>query len=92
MSHIKTIHVPHLGGIQVGYQMPQAYDPRKPTFILINSFTTTSDLYRAQFADAQLTTAANLLAIEPLGHGRTKTKAETWTYWDVGIFHSLTAP
>lgn len=63
----KTIKVNHLGGIQAGYQMPKEYDKSKPTLVLINSFTTDSELYRAQYEDKRLTDAMNLLAIEPLG-------------------------
>lgn len=63
----KTISVPHLGGIEAGYQMPKEYDSSKPTLVLINSFTTDSELYKAQFEDKRLTDAMNLLAIEPLG-------------------------
>ncbi|TEY66035.1 hypothetical protein BOTCAL_0134g00060 [Botryotinia calthae] len=85
MTNTKTIQVPHLGGIEVGYQLPKTYDPSKPTLILVNSFTTSSELYRQQFENEELTTAMNLLAIEPLGHGRTRTKAENWTYWDTAI-------
>ncbi|EDN97526.1 hypothetical protein SS1G_12377 [Sclerotinia sclerotiorum 1980 UF-70] len=79
MTITSTIHVPHLGGVEVGYQMPKTYDPSKPTVILVNSFTTSSELYRHQFEDEKLNTAMNLLAIEPLGHGKTRTKAENWT-------------
>ncbi|APA10750.1 hypothetical protein sscle_06g055200 [Sclerotinia sclerotiorum 1980 UF-70] len=85
MTITSTIHVPHLGGVEVGYQMPKTYDPSKPTVILVNSFTTSSELYRHQFEDEKLNTAMNLLAIEPLGHGKTRTKAENWTYWDTAI-------
>src|SRR6266536_4090545 len=55
----------------------------QPTFVLINSFSTSSDLFKAQYKDKDLTSVANLLAIEPLGHGKTRTKTETWTYWDM---------
>ncbi|KAJ5179278.1 hypothetical protein N7492_002488 [Penicillium capsulatum] len=78
----KIIHVPHLGGIDAAYQMPLAYDPTKPTLLLINSFTTSSELFRSQFDDSNLTKKANLLAIEPLGHGQTRTSQKHWTYWD----------
>jgi len=85
-TNTQTVHVPHLGGIDVGYQMPQAYDPKKPTLVLVNSFTTTSELYRQQYANKRLTDTMNLLAIELLGHGQTKTtnpeRGENWTYWD----------
>jgi len=82
MSKTKTVHVAHLGGTTVGYQMPQPYDANKPTLVLVNSFTTSSDLYEDQYSDSSLTSKMNLLAIELLGHGQTRTKRENWTYWD----------
>lgn len=82
MPNTKITHVSHLGGIDAAYQMPLPYDPTKPTLVLINSFTTSSKLFRDQFGDSDLTAAANLLAIEPLGHGQTRTSQEHWTYWD----------
>lgn len=82
MSNIRTVHVPHLGGIDAAYQMPYPYDPKKPTLVLVNSFTTSSELYREQYGNKKLTDTMNLLAIELLGHGRTRTKRENWTYWD----------
>ena len=87
MSATKTISVPHLGGITAGYQMPHPYDPSKPTLILVNSFTTSSELYREQYESAELTSALNLLAIELLGHGQTRTKSENFTYWDTAIMN-----
>lgn len=50
--------------------------------MLVNSFTTSSELYRQQFANKKLTDTMNLLAIELLGHGQTRTSRENWTYWD----------
>lgn len=82
MPNTKTIQVPHLGGTTAAYQMPQPYDPSKPTLVLVNSFTTSSELYKQQYADPALTGALNLLAIELLGHGQTRTRRENWTYWD----------
>ncbi|KAJ5536685.1 hypothetical protein N7513_009871 [Penicillium frequentans] len=82
MSNTKTVHVPHLGGIEASYQMPHPYDPKKPTLVLVNSFTTSAELYREQYANKELTDTMNLLAIELLGHGQTRTKRENWTYWD----------
>lgn len=49
--------------------MPHPYDPSKPTLVLVNSFTTSSDLYIGQYGNSKLTSAMNLLAIELLGHG-----------------------
>ena len=87
MSSTKTVHVPHLGGIDAGYQMPHPYDSSKPTLVLVNSFTTSSDLYREQYGNEKLTSTMNLLAIELLGHGQTRTKTENFTYWDTAIMN-----
>jgi len=87
MSSTKTVQVPHLGGIQAGYQMPHPYDPSKPTLILVNSFTTSSELYQEQYQNQYLTSKMNLLAIELLGHGQTRTKSENFTYWDTAIMN-----
>ncbi|KAK4954720.1 hypothetical protein LTR66_013532 [Elasticomyces elasticus] len=87
MSNTKTVHVPHLGGIEAGYQMPNPYDSSKPTLVLVNSFTTSSELYRAQYGNKDLTNAMNLIAIELLGHGKTRTKSENFTYWDTAIMN-----
>ncbi|TVY53140.1 putative hydrolase [Lachnellula cervina] len=87
MANTKTIHVPHLGGIDAGYQMPYQYDSSKPTLVLVNSFTTSSELYKGQYANKALTDKMNLLAIELLGHGKTRTKSENFTYWDTAIMN-----
>jgi pimeloyl-ACP methyl ester carboxylesterase len=83
----KTILVSHLGGIEVGYQLSVAIpDLSKPTVILFNPFTATADYYQPEFKNKDLTNAANLLAIEPLGHGQTRTqKTGTFTYWDSAV-------
>ena len=86
MAATNTIEVPHLGGIKAGYALSGgAYDPSKPTCVLINSMCTTVSLYKDQFADKSLTDALNLLAIEPLGHGATSCPIEHFTYWDTAI-------
>ncbi|KAJ5946956.1 hypothetical protein N7454_003795 [Penicillium verhagenii] len=82
MSNTKIIHVPHLGGIDAAYQMPKQYDSAKPTVVLVNAFTVTSELFREQFDDHNLSALFNLVAIELLGHGQTRTSSEHWTYWD----------
>lgn len=87
MPNTKTVHVPHLGGIDAAYQMPHPYDPSKPTLVLVNSFTTSSELYRAQYADESLTSRMNLISIELLGHGQTRTKSINFTYWDTAIMN-----
>ena len=86
MANTKTVSVPHLGAT-AGYQMPRPYDSSKPTLILVNSFTTSSDLYRGQFENEDLTSRMNLLAIELLGHGKTRCSIENFTYWDTAIMN-----
>ncbi|SFF71737.1 alpha/beta fold hydrolase [Blastococcus tunisiensis] len=85
MSSAETIPVPHLGSSTVGQRFARPYDASLPTLVLVNSFTTTVDLYRPQFADDALASAANLLAIEPYGHGRTRASYDQFTYWDSAI-------
>lgn len=82
MSNVKIVHVPHLGGIDVAYRMQKPYDSGKPTLVLVNAFTTTSQLFNEQFENAHLAEDMNLIAIELLGHGQTRTVREHWTYWD----------
>ena len=77
--------VPHLGGSAIGYRFGRPYDPSLPTLVMVNSFVTSSALYRPQFDDAALGRAANLLAIELYGHGATRTASEQFTYWDSAI-------
>ncbi|KAI4841792.1 alpha/beta hydrolase fold family protein [Aureobasidium sp. EXF-8845] len=81
MPNTKIIHVPHLGGIEASYQTP-GLSTSRPTLVLVNSFTTSSELYKTQYANKDLTDKMNLLAIELLGHGQTRCKLENWTYWD----------
>ena len=85
MAATTTIKVPHLGGITAGYAFATPYDAHKPTVVLINSMCTTVSLYRDQFADKNLTSKVNLLAIEPLGHGATSCPSEHFTYWDTAV-------
>jgi pimeloyl-ACP methyl ester carboxylesterase len=85
MTSATTIDVPHLGGSTVGHAFARPYDPALPTLVLVNSFTTSVDLYRPQFSDDALTSTANLLAIEPYGHGRTRTPYGQFTYWDSAL-------
>ncbi|KAI6812925.1 alpha/beta-hydrolase [Hortaea werneckii] len=87
MPNTKSVHVPHLGGIDAAYQMPTPYDASKPTMVLVNSFNTSSELYKSQFANEKLTEKMNLIAIELLGHGQTRTKADHFTYWDTAIMN-----
>ncbi|MEU6112980.1 alpha/beta hydrolase [Streptomyces sp. NPDC047117] len=81
----QTVEIPHLGGSTVGYTFGRPYDPALPTLVLINSYTTSAELYRPQFADQALASAVNLLALEPYGHGRTRASYPHFTYWDSAI-------
>jgi pimeloyl-ACP methyl ester carboxylesterase len=85
MSNAETITVPHLGTSTIGYQLGKAYDASLPTLVMVNSFTTSVELFRPQFADERLTATANLLAIEPYGHGQTRASYQQFTYWDSAI-------
>lgn len=90
MAATPTVRVPHLGGIEVGYRISGSatsnkLDISKPTLVLINALHTTVAFWRPQFEDKELTRRANLLAIEPLGHGATLCSAEYFTYWDTAI-------
>ncbi|KAF2190657.1 alpha/beta hydrolase fold family protein [Zopfia rhizophila CBS 207.26] len=87
MPNTKAVNVPHLGGITAAYQTPAPIDKSKPTLIMVNSFTTSSEMYRDQFANQELNSAVNLVAIELLGHGQTRTENENWTYWDTAIMN-----
>src|SRR3712207_5072842 len=85
MSDTETIQIPHLGGSTIGYRFGKAYDASLPTLVMVNSFTTSVELYRPQFADEKLSTTANLLAVEPYGHGQTRASYGQYTYWDSAI-------
>ncbi|WP_089404382.1 alpha/beta fold hydrolase [Geodermatophilus saharensis] len=81
----ETITVPHLGTSVIGHRSARPYDPSLPTLVLVNSFSTSADLYRPQFADDELAATANLLALEPYGHGRTRASYAQFTYWDSAV-------
>jgi pimeloyl-ACP methyl ester carboxylesterase len=85
MSNAETITVPHLGTSTIGYKRSKPYDASLPTLVMVNSFTTSVEQYRPQFADEKLSANANLLALEPYGHGQTRTSYEQFTYWDSAI-------
>src|SRR5687767_3219658 len=84
-NEVQTVSVPHLGTSTLGYKFGKPYDSSLPTLVMVNSFSTSVELYRPQFADAKLSEAANLLAIEPYGHGETRATYEHFTYWDSAI-------
>jgi pimeloyl-ACP methyl ester carboxylesterase len=78
----RTVTVPDLGTSSIGHRFSRPYDSSRPTLVMVNSFTTSVELYRPQFAHAELAETANLLAIEPYGHGETRSPYEHFTYWD----------
>ncbi|KAG4436911.1 hypothetical protein IFR05_007599 [Cadophora sp. M221] len=86
-STTKIIRVPHLGGTDVGYQMPRLYDNSKPTLILIHGFAMSSEAYAMHYKSEFLKDKMNLLGIDVIGHGATKTKNDTFTYWDTAIIN-----
>jgi pimeloyl-ACP methyl ester carboxylesterase len=85
MSSAETMTVPHLGTSRIGYSFGRPYNPALPTLVLVNSFSTSVELYRPQFADEKLAATANLLALEPYGHGETRASYAQFTYWDSAI-------
>ena len=85
MSDVETMTVPHLGTSIIGYRFGRPYDAALPTLVLVNSFSTSAELFRPQFADEELAATANLLALEPYGHGRTRATYRQFTYWDSAI-------
>ena len=85
MSDVETMTVPHLGTSTIGYRFGRPYDAALPTLVLVNSFSTSVELFRPQFADEELAATANLLALEPYGHGRTRATYRQFTYWDSAI-------
>jgi pimeloyl-ACP methyl ester carboxylesterase len=88
MGESRTVEVAHLGGIEASYRLSTPFNPKKPTLVLINSFLTASPLYNPQFLSRQLTDVLNLLAIEPLGHGKTKLLGSScFTYWDSAMMN-----
>jgi pimeloyl-ACP methyl ester carboxylesterase len=88
MPNTKTVDVAHLGGITAAYQASGPIDSSKPTLVLVNSFTTSSELYRDAYTNTELTSVMNLISIELLGHGQTRAhKAQHWTYWDTAIMN-----
>ena len=85
MSNAETVTVPHLGTSTIGHRFGKPYDDSLPTLVMVNSFSTSVELYRPQFAHEELSGTANLLALEPYGHGQTRSSYEQFTYWDSAV-------
>lgn len=81
----EVLQVSHLGGIDVAYRTSGDVDASKPVLVLVHSFMTSSGLYDAQFQSKAVTDAANLIAFDLLGHGKTRAKSEHFTYWDMAV-------
>ncbi|KZP04342.1 hypothetical protein FIBSPDRAFT_1054737 [Athelia psychrophila] len=62
------------------YRRTLPHDPKKPKVVLINALMTSTDFLRPQFDDPAVTAGINLLAIEPLGYGRTRSATVHLTY------------
>lgn len=85
MSNAETVTVPHLGISTIGHRFGKPYDDSLPTLVMVNSFSTSAELYRPQFAHEELSRTANLLALEPYGHGQSRSSYEQFTYWDSAV-------
>jgi hypothetical protein len=46
-----------------------------------------SEVYAMHYNSEYLEDKINLLGIDVLGHGQTKTKNDTFTYWDTAIIN-----
>ncbi|KAK6952865.1 hypothetical protein Daesc_005161 [Daldinia eschscholtzii] len=85
MAATQTVQVAHLAA-KVGYAISNGkLDPLKPTWVLINSMCTSVEFYRPLLDSKALTSVANLVAIEPLGHGATACATEHFNYWDTAL-------
>jgi pimeloyl-ACP methyl ester carboxylesterase len=84
-NEVQTVTVSHLGTSTIGYKFGKPYDASLPTLVMVNSFGTSVELFRPQFAHAELGETANLLAIELYGHGATRSTYEQFTYWDSAV-------
>jgi pimeloyl-ACP methyl ester carboxylesterase len=79
---VKTVRVSHLNGTSIGYQLPKTVVGSKNTLILIPPFGTPSLIFKPQLTNPELLASFNLLVLEPLGQGVTKTNSPVWTAWD----------
>jgi pimeloyl-ACP methyl ester carboxylesterase len=80
---LKTVKVSHLRGTTISYSLPNGpIKSSKPTLVFINGYSGNAHRFHAQVNDPQLTEIANLLVLEPLGHGSTNTSAPAFTLWD----------
>jgi pimeloyl-ACP methyl ester carboxylesterase len=79
---IKSIRVAHLNGTSIGYQLPKPIVGSKATLVLIPPFGVGAGIFKPQVTDAGLLAIVNLVVLEPLGQGITKTNAPAYSAWD----------
>jgi len=79
---VKSVRVNHLGGTSVGYVLPKPVVGSKSTLVFIPPFGVGAAVFRPQLTNPELVTAVNLVVLEPLGHGITKTNSPVFTAWD----------
>ncbi len=79
-SEFKVTDIPHLGGSKIGCRFSSNFNPGFLTLVLVNSFTTSSELYLKQFADERMRSKTNLIAMEPFGHGASRAPKDPFTY------------
>ncbi|KAF9458803.1 putative alpha/beta hydrolase [Collybia nuda] len=78
---METKFISLTSGITAAYrQAPANPNPANPTLVLLHSFLTSLELYGPQFNNSKLTSKVNLLAIDEIGHGKTKGPTG-WSYW-----------
>lgn len=78
----KTVRVAHLGGTSVAYHLAKPLKGSKPTLVLIHGLCSNVTQFRAQLDDALLNETTNVLLLDALGHGNTRTKSPSYTLWD----------
>ncbi|CAO2654480.1 Nn.00g112130.m01.CDS01 [Neocucurbitaria sp. VM-36] len=80
---MQTVDLDILGGTTLSYHhTPQPPNPLQPTLLLLPSFATTVEIFHYQLTNPHLAKSTNMLAINPLGHGKTRTQASEWTNQD----------
>jgi pimeloyl-ACP methyl ester carboxylesterase len=78
----KSIRVAHLNGTSIGYQLPKPIVGSKATLFLIPPFGVGAAIFKPQVTDPELLAAMNILVLEPIGQGISKTNAPVYSAWD----------
>jgi len=79
---VKSIRVNHLNGTSIGYQLPKPIVGSKATLVLIPPFGLGAAIFKPQVSDPALLASVNLLVLEPIGQGISKTNATVHSAWD----------